>query len=130
MVSVPNRNDKRVNSLKTRARKLLYTKLKGFNGCVLIDDISYCKSDSLQLTGQQYYTARSRGGGQKYSSTRSSVNSQRSWFDRLFAVVVVEHAHSSWKALSRQMDALMSVFKSVLCLCIRLMTFLHCFSRI
>lgn len=57
----PNRDDKQNKSAKTRARKL-YDSLLMKHDCVILDDETYIKADFNQIPGQEFYTAKQRGG--------------------------------------------------------------------
>lgn len=60
VVKVPNRSDKQCKTVKTRVR-LLYDKLlRGYSGCILMDDENYMYSDTAQLKVKGHYYAKTR----------------------------------------------------------------------
>ncbi|XP_055698195.1 uncharacterized protein LOC129798830 [Phlebotomus papatasi] len=60
--AAPHRTDKQRQSAKTRSRNLSDRVLKGFQGCILMDDETVVKGEFTQLPGQQFYTAKTRTG--------------------------------------------------------------------
>lgn len=56
----PNRNEKGTKTARIRARQLLRHKLNNFNGCILMDDETYCKADYSELPGQGFYVSNKR----------------------------------------------------------------------
>ena len=57
----PNHTIKQNSLIKTRARKLYDQVLTKFDGCLLMDDETYVKTDFGQIPGQKFYLATGRG---------------------------------------------------------------------
>jgi transposase len=57
----PNRNDKQSLVAKKRARILYENVLTKFDGCILMDDETYVKTDFKQVPGQKFYVSTHRG---------------------------------------------------------------------
>lgn len=65
VIKVPNRNYEVDLKAKKRALKLWKSSLTNFNGCIIMDDETYVKSDFKQIPGPQFYTAYIKGGVKK-----------------------------------------------------------------
>jgi transposase len=60
-IKYPNRSDKQQLVAKKLARLLYDRVLTKFNGCLLMDDETYVKTDFKQIPGPKFYVAKLRG---------------------------------------------------------------------
>lgn len=58
---IPDRCEKQLLTARRRSRKLYYEKLVKMQGCLIMDDETYVKSDFRQMPGNQYYLSVIRG---------------------------------------------------------------------
>lgn len=58
---IPDRCEKQLLTARRRSRKLYYEKLVKMQGCLIMDEETYVKSDFKQMPGNQYYSSVIRG---------------------------------------------------------------------
>lgn len=68
---VPFRTPQQHKVAKSRARRLYTNILTKNEGCVLLDDETYCVANFQQLPGQKFYTARTRQNVKKIYRTKA-----------------------------------------------------------